>query len=356
MKAWLSLILKQRARVALEWFRNRALPRLLPANEGLNFLMADDVTRNAMRVAATLGIPDLIQAGVNKSRAIAEAANTHEDATSRLLRHLVARGVFAESKLSKLSLTPMSTLLTTDHPMSRKAEFDVAGVGPKLELALSDMLHSIRTGKPAYEKVHGKSLWEQMGESVALTAAFDTEMEQHARSNGTSLLQRVNWDGVRTVIDIGGGTGALLRELLIGLPELRGVLVEMSDAADRARHRLSEAGLATRCDVVEGSFFDTWPTGGDVYILSWILHDWSDEEAVQILHRCRASLRQGARLLIVEKLFDRQPDTALDLRMLVFFGGKERSLSDYVQLLNAADLHLIESVDLDNGFSVLHTR
>ena len=350
------MILTQRARVLLGWFRNAALPRLLPGNEGLSFLMTDNVTLNAIRVAATLGIPDLIQAGVNESGAIAEVASTNEDATSRLLRHLVARGVFAESKTRKLSLTPISTLLTTEHPLSRKAEFDVEGVGPKLELALSDMLHSIRTGKPAYERVHGKSLWEQMGESVVLTAAFDTEMEQHARSNGASLLQRLNWDGVRTVVDIGGGTGALLRELLIGLPRLRGVLVEMSDAADRARHRLSEAGLAKRCDVVEGSFFDTLPTGGDVYILSWILHDWSDEEATQILHRCRASLREGARLLIVEKLFDRKPDTALDLRMLVFFGGKERSLSDYVQLLNAADLDLIKSVDLDNGFSVLHTR
>jgi hypothetical protein len=178
-------------------------------------------------------------------------------------------------------------------------------------------------------------------------------MEQHARSVGAGLLVKYNWDHVHTVVDVGGGTGALLRALLTEHSHLRGTVVEMADATGRARSLLSEAGLSNRSDVFEGSFFDPLPKAADTYLLSWILHDWADREAIQILERCREAIKQDGRILIIEKPLDRNPDTALDLRMLVFFGGKERYRFEYEKLINAAGLSLFETIDLNNGFSVL---
>jgi nucleotide-binding universal stress UspA family protein len=215
------------------------------------------------------------------------------------------------------------------------------------------MLHSIQTGESGYVHIHGKPLWEEMAESPSLTAAFDTEMEQHARSVGAGLLVKYSWDHARTVIDVGGGTGALLRVLLTEHRHLRGTVVEMADAASRARSLLSEAGLSNRSDVFEGSFFEPLPKAADTYLLSWILHDWADREAIQILERCQEAIERDGRILIIEKPLDRYPDTALDLRMLVFFGGKERFLFEYEKLINAAGLLLIETIDLNNGFSAL---
>jgi hypothetical protein len=315
--------------------------------------MNDDVTRNAIRVAATLGIPDLIAHGIDEPAAIADSLGTNVDATTRLLRHLVARGAFTQKRNHKLALTKASVLLTTDHPLSRKAEFDVDGVGPRLERALSGMLYSIQTGESGYVQVHGKPLWEEMGESRALTNAFDSEMEQHARSVGARLLVEYDWNHVHNVVDVGGGTGALLRVLLTEHAHLRGTVVEMADAAGRARSLLSEAGLSNRSEVFEGSFFEPLPKAADVYLLSWILHDWADGEAIQILQRCREAMTPDGRILIIEKPLDRNPDTALDLRMLVFFGGKERYLPEYEEIIDAAGLKLFETIDLQNGFSAL---
>jgi SAM-dependent methyltransferase len=335
------------------WIRTSALPRLLPADECLSFLMTDDVSRNALRVAATLGIPDLIQRGVNDAQSIATAVAANPDAVSRLLRHLAARGVFAVSSDHTLRLTKVGFLLTSGHPSSRRSEFDVNGAGPRFERALSGMLHSIRTGESAYEEIHGQSLWEQMTENPSLMDAFDSEMEHHARSTGAELLSKYPWNRYQSVADVGGGTGALLRVILDGNPHLKGTVIEMSDAVHRARRTLSDAGLSNRSDVVDGSFFDALPISADIYILSWILHDWNDRDAIRILRRCREGLKEGGRVLIIEKLLDRHPDTAMDLRMLVYFGGKERYLSEYEDVIGEASLALLQTIDLANGFCVL---
>ncbi len=314
----------------------------------------NDVTRQALRAVVTLGVPDLLldrQVPVNE---LAARVGADPDALARVLAHLVRVGLFAAPSAGTIALNRVSrTCLLSGTSGSRAAEFHRDGVGPRLESALASMLHSVRTGEAAYPVVHGRDLWEEMAEDPVLTASFDVEMERHARAIVPGLVRARDWASVRHLVDVGGGTGEISRGLVAALPSMSVTLVEYADAARRASAALVRSGLAERYAVVEGSFFEPLPSGGDAYLLAWVLHDWPDREAVRILVRCRQAVKTSGRVLLIEKRHEIAQDTDLDLRMLTFFGGRERTTQEYQALAAASGLALNGVMPIGSGFSLL---
>jgi hypothetical protein len=320
-------------------------------------LLSHDVTKNALRCVVTLGMPDLLTSAPRAIPQLAADLGVDQDALRRIVRHLVAVGIFDAPRPDFVALNSVSrSQLISSEPFGLAPELHEESVAPKLEAALANMGYTLRTGKAAYEFTHGESLWQQMAKSDRLTDSFDRRMELHARDLGPALAQRYPWHEVRHLVDVGGGTGALLRVLLDALPHLRGTLVEFATAAERAARQVADRKLAARFQVVEGSFFDPLPTGADAYLLSWILHDWPDREAIQILRGCREAGGANGRVLVLEKTGSRGVDTDLDLRMMVFFGGRERLISDYARLGTSSGLRLTDSIALTSGFQLLEFR
>jgi 2,7-dihydroxy-5-methyl-1-naphthoate 7-O-methyltransferase len=311
------------------------------------------VTRQAVRVVTTLGLPDLIASGITDVATLADEVKVDADALARVVRHLVSTGVFASPWPGKVALTEVGELLRTGHADGRDVHFQLGAASPRLEAALGDLLYSVRTGSPAYRHVHGAEMWDQMAEDPTLLASFDAMMVEHARIIGPGFVDRYDWQGISLVADIGGGTGELMAQLLLHFPDMRGIVLEYADAVDRARINLESSGFRDRCSVVRGNFFEEIPVGADAYILSWILHDWNDEQAKLILKNCRAAAGPHGKILVVEKLFDVTGDTDLDLRMLVFYGGRERTRSELDTLSRGAGLRPTAWSDIGSGFWVM---
>lgn len=314
------------------------------------------VTKEAVSSIVALRIPDLVATGTTHLAALAAATGADPDALRRVCTHLVARGILREDAPGVVALSDVGELLRSDHPERRALCFAPGSAVAKLERALSGMWHSLEHGTPAYATVHGRTFWEDAAEDPLLAESFDAEMARHARSVGSALAKGYDWAPIRHVVDVGGGTGEVLRCLLRRNVHLRGTIVEYAAAAVRARRGLEREGLAGRIEVVEASFFEGLPAGADAYLVSWILHDWDDDDAVTILDCCRAAVPEGGRVLVIEQPFDVTRNSDLDLRMLVFFGGRERTRQEYEALAAKAGLRVASWRPLRDGMWLMDAR
>jgi hypothetical protein len=203
-------------------------------------------------------------------------------------------------------------------------------------------MHTVHTGEPAFDKVHGQGFYDYLAEHPGTATVFATAMGSEPVPAG---LSGVDLSDVGTLVDVGGGDGRLLVEVLLAHEGMRGVLVELPDSVTAARMRLTEAGVADRVELVEGSFFDHVPAGGDVYVLARVLHNWTDEHAGTILRRVGAAMGAGARLLVFETFLAEDAAGAMvDLLMLGLLEGRERTAEEYRELLAR------------NGFTVTGVR
>lgn len=294
----------------------------------------DLVTPMAVRVAATLCIADQLAGGPRRVDELALRTQTDADALGRLLRHLVCRGVFAEPSPGEFGTNELADLLRSDHPEGMRAALDLGGFNGQMDLAFTGLLHTVRTGQPAWETVFGAPIWDHLAANPQLAASFDAMMAGSSRATAAAAH---DWSGVRHVADVGGGSGALLAEVLQVNPDIRGTLVDLPDTVERGRQFLAERGLDGRCAYAGQSFFDPLPAGADVYVLAGVLHDWADEPATAILRRCAEA---GGRVLIIETQSTQANDAEMDLRMLVFAGGRERTADGFGALANAAGLKI----------------
>ncbi|MEO3814708.1 methyltransferase [Sphaerisporangium sp. B11E5] len=296
--------------------------------------MAHLGTPMALRVAATLRIADHIAGGTRTAVAMAPLVKADPDALERLLRYLAARGVFSRGPGGTYELTPKGELLRDDHPDGMRAEIDIEGWTGRAELSFVHLLHSIRTGEAAYPLTFGRSFWEDMTAEPGLAAAFDASMAADMPVRAPAIAGALDWGRLGHVVDVGGGDGSLVIELLTKHPELRGTVVDQPETAEAARKALAAAGLADRGDAVPGSFFDTLPAGAGGYVLSLILHNWNDHAAGAILRRCAEAAGTDGSVFVVENVGPdgESPHTGMDLRMLAYYGGKERGVSDLAGL------------------------
>ncbi|UGS36705.1 Mitomycin biosynthesis 6-O-methyltransferase [Capillimicrobium parvum] len=272
------------------------------------------------------------------------------------MRALASEGVFHEEDGRRFALTPIGDCLRSDaeEPVGAWAAF----VGrPYYWQAWGDLLHSIRTGESAFAHRHGIDPWGYRARNPEEAAIFDRAMADLARRASRSTLDAYDFGRHRTIVDVGGGRGELLVNLLKAHPAMQGVLFDLPHVVEAAGGELDAAGVGERCRTVAGSFFDEVPQGADAYVLRAVLHDWDDPEAVAILETCRRAMAADASLLVIERDIgppNARPDAKFsDLNMLVAPGGRERSIAEYGALFVTAGFRLAESPAAGFGLHVI---
>jgi hypothetical protein len=310
----------------------------------LRQLLAGFQLSQAISVAATLGIPDLLKDGTQTSDELASATESHPDALYRLLRALAAAGVLHEEEGRRFTLSELGQPLRSDAPDSLHGWAVFVG-RPYYREAWSHLLHSIRTGENAFRHVHGVDVWTYRAEHPQESAIFDRAMEALTRNVVASVLEAYDFARFGTVVDVGGGNGALLAALLEAHPAMRGIVFDQPHVVAAAETVLAGRGVADRCEIVGGSFFESVPGGGDAYLLKAIVHDWEDDEAIAILKVVRRGASPGAAVLVLESELGPRNEALLaklsDLNMLAVPRGRERSEHEYAALFEAAGLEYV---------------
>lgn len=307
-----------------------------------------------VRVAAEFELADHLAAGAVTSAQLAAACGAHEPHLRRLLRILVAMGVLDSDDGRRYSLTPVGEGLRH------------GGLGPYAQYfgsepawsAWAALDHAVRTGERAFDHAHGMRNWEYFAAHPDAAARFQAAMGALTAGVTGSVADSYDFSRFPVVVDIGGGDGTLLAEILRRCPGIRGVLVDLPHIVERARPALRAAGILERCDLWGGDFRVDVPPG-DAYVLKSVLHDWSDEDVVAILRRCLEAAKHSARLIIVERvlpdLVSRDDLEALltDMNMMVMLGGRERTEGEFRRLLADAGFRLDQVLPTGTEFSVI---
>ncbi len=303
--------------------------------------LANVWTPFALRVAATLGVPALIASGIHDLGELARACGANQDALGRLLRHLACKGLFNEPSPGHFELTETGQVLAVPDPVGLADWLDLAGPAARADLACTQLLHSVRTGEPAFAVLHGRTFWEDLDAEPAYQHWYDQVMIQEHKTQGPSVAALYDWASAKLVVDVGGGSGALLAEVLRAHPHLRAMLVDRTAPAQMTERRFADSALADRVEVSSKDFFVELPAGGDVYLVSRVLSDWDDAQALTILRRCAEACGTRGRVLVVE-LMHGDPfvphENWFDLWMLAVVGGRERSADDLAALAREAGL------------------
>lgn len=313
----------------------------------------------ALYVVAKLGLADVLAAGPLPVETLADAVGARAGELRRVVRALVVAGVFVELDDGRIELNDAARALQADAPARTRDV--VVNFGEEMYRAFGELLHTVQTGETAFEKVYGQPLFEYYASHPDAEASGSARMTARSLPVTRELAASGLTAGASTVTDVGGGTGTVVVALLEAQPGLRGVVYERPTVVPLARTYLAGHGLADRCDVVAGDFFESVPPGADLYLLKSVLHDWDDERCVRILSNCRAAMHPTARLAIVELVLAtrvaadpaRLPAMLLDLIMLAYAGGRERTEAEFGELLRQAGLRLERVSALRAGPSVL---
>ena len=307
--------------------------------------MSGLITPMALRVAVTLGLPDRLRDTPATAHELAPELKVDPLALDLLLAHLTTLGV-AELTDAGYRTTDLGALLGAGAGNGLNNLLHHDSAAGRADLAFVDLIHSVRTGEPAYPLRFGQDFWTDLAEQAHLRDAFDRQMNNRMSGWIPQVVANYDWSRFGTLVDVGGGHGSLLAAILAANPGLRGHLVDLEETAAGARELFREHGLEDRTEVTGGSFFDPLPTG-DACLLFDILHDWDDEQAHRILARCAEA---GERVLVVESLGG---STEFDLVMLVHFGGRDRGLHDFERLASAHGLKLESVTQVTDGRSLL---
>lgn len=310
----------------------------------------------AIHVAAKLGIADLLKEKPQTCEYLADKTNCDGPTLQRLLRALASVGVFTEVAEGVYGQSSLSQLLESDRPDSLRDSAIMYGEEWHRH-AWSHLLYSVQTGKPAFPHLYGINLFDYLAQNEQATQIFSAAMTSIAGSLNPLIAKCYDFSAYQRLVDVGGGHGSLLAAILRAHPQLSGVVFDQPLVVEGAKRYLEAQGLANRSKVVAGSFFDTIPTGADLYLLKFIIHDWPDETALAILRNCRKAMRPGNKLLIIEQVLSPGREAArakwTDLEMLVMVGGKERTEQEFRQLLTAAGFVWERLIAVQGGISII---
>ncbi len=313
----------------------------------------------ALYVAAKLGVADLLGQGPRGHEDLAAATGTHAPSLRRVLRLLASAGVLAETDDGRFALTELGSCLRSG-PGSFRAVVQLFG-GPAVWSSWGDLLETVRTGEAALPRVFGTDPFEYFSAHPEEGAVFDEAMGAFTAMVAVAVAAAYDFSPFRTVVDVGGGEGALLAGILKENPALRGIVFDLPRLADGARKRIAAAGLADRCEFAGGDFFHAVPSGGDAYLIKHVIHDWDDERAVRILASCHRAMGARGKLLIVEAIYPPRIDQSIDSRgaaandcnMMVCTGGRQRSEAEFRALFEAARFELARIVPTMANSSVI---
>jgi hypothetical protein len=305
-----------------------------------------------IHVAATLAIPDILAQGARNINVISEITGTHNATLYRLMRALSSVGIFAETQSKVFVNTPLSACLLSDRLRSASLLFH----SEWHDRIWDNLLYSVQTGEPAFERIFGESAFDWIEKHPDEAAVFHAANNFKAAHSHRVIVEQCDFEGVLTITDVGGGLGGLVIEILKANPSMKGVVAERPGIVAHLSEIIEEHGLEIRMSAAECDFFDAIPRGSDMYLLSHVLHDWSDEDCVTILTNCHKAMRRDGRLLIVEAIIapgnEFSISKLLDLEMLLMGHGRERSAEEFSTLLKAAGFrptrtkHVSESVSM----------
>src|SRR5277367_858304 len=312
----------------------------------------------ALYLAASLGIADLLRDGPRTHQELAQATETDPHSLRRVMRLLASVGVFEEQPDGKFALTPVGQHLRSDVAVSMRQSV-MLFAGPAVFDAWKDLEYCVRTGEPAFRKNSPDlDAFAAFARDPEAAARFDAAMAAIAAA---AVAAAYDFSGFRSVVDVGGGNGAILIGILNANPQLRGIVFDQPPTAERAKEKIAAAGISTRCEAVGGDFFKEVPAGADAYLLKHVIHDWNDEKATAILRCCHRAMGRGAKLLIVEGVYPPRIDGSMesrgaaanDVNMLVATGGRQRSEAEFQSLLAGAGFKLHRIVPTQARVSVI---
>src|ERR1043166_1625729 len=311
-------------------------------------------TSQAIHVAAKLKLADRVQNGAKTAAELARETDTHPGALHRLLRALASVGCFAEDDQGRFALTPLAECLL-DRPSSQYAV--AVFLGEEHYHCWGDLLYSVRTGKPAFDKLYGKPIFDYLSEHPEQARIFDAAMTGIHGPETQAMIDAYDFGGIGTIADIGGGNGSVITAVLNKYPKLKGILYDLPGVIERAQKGIAEARLTSRCVLMPGSFFEAAPPGADAYMMRHIIHDWDDDKALTILRNVRKVIPPTGKLMVIEMVIEagNAPDFAkyLDLNMLTLPGGQERTLAEYRDLYAQAGFRLDRAVKTPSPASVI---
>ncbi len=312
----------------------------------------------SLHVVARLGIADLLKDGPMKVSALAAATSMHEDRLYRVLRALATLGVFAETAPRTFALTPAAETLRSDVPGSTR-DLAIWMSDPLHFRVYSEMLHSVRTGGTAFEHVMGKPIFEYFPTDPEESEVFNAAMTCFSGMTIPAVLESYDFSGIKTLMDVAGGHGALLRAILNRYPAMRGIVIEMDHVVQGAKQLPENQALAHRCEFLSADFFAHVPSRSDAIIMKHIIHDWDDPEARTILKNCRQALsgKAGAKMLLVEPVIypGNAPELGkfMDIEMMMLPGGRERTEAEFRELFASAGLRLTRIVPTQSPVCVI---
>ena len=294
-----------------------------------------------LHVAAKLSIADRLALGPCPVEALAAETGSNADALYRVLRVLISIGVFSEPQPRTIALSPAAELLRGDVPGAIR-DLVLWVSNPFLMHVTSDLLYSVETGKPAIEHLYGKPAFECFASMPEFSHAFNQGMTAISADLAPAVLDAYDFSGVGTLMDVAGGHGYFLCEALRRHPQMKGILLDLPSVVEGAKCALCDLRLEDRCQPIAGNFFEHIPAGADAYFMQHIIHDWSDEHALRVLGNVRQALtgRSGGRLIVVDMVLPQDsrphPGKLLDLLMLMFPGGRERTELEWRNLFARA--------------------
>jgi O-methyltransferase/methyltransferase family protein len=307
-------------------------------------------------VAAKLSLADHLANGPNSADELAGLTKTHAPSLYRLMRTLASLGILTEDVTHRFALTPLGDALKTGAPGSARASI-LTLASDWMSRGLGQLRYSVQTGKSGFEQSLGMPFFDWLAKHPEEVSLFSETMIGIHGAEPPAVAAAYDFSGLTTIVDVGGATGNLLTTVLGSYPGARGILYDLPHVVRDAPALIQARGLANRITIESGSFFERVPSGGDAYLLSHIIHDWSEDQCLTILGHCRRAMKPGSRLLIIEMVLPAgdtpHPGKILDMMMLVGPGGQERTAQEYGALLGKAGFHLTRVVPTASPVSVV---
>jgi hypothetical protein len=318
------------------------MPQNPPAHVGMLQLLNGAHVAGAVSCLAQLGIADLVEAGPKSAEDLATEIGAQPQALHRLMRATASVGVLSEGSDGKFSETPMSAVLRKNANPSLRG-LAIMGGREWHGQGWSHLEYCVRTGKQALDRIYGMPVFEFLKQHPEEARIFDETMTGLSTIDGPAVTDAYAFDGIRSIVDVGGGHGFLLATILSRNPQMRGTLYDAPHVIEGARNGPLKS-LTERCTFTSGDMFSSMPAGADAYIMKHIIHDWPDDLCLKILEACRKNVNAGGKLLVVDSVIqpgnDFSPAKFLDLQMLIFPGGRERTEKEFRELFAAAGWRL----------------
>jgi len=337
----------------------RVHQRTVPPHAAMMEMIMNAWTAQAITAAVDLGIADALADGPLRVEELASRVNADPDALRRLLRALIGRGVFRQRRDGRYELNPLADTLRSSAPLSAAGLARMVGSRQHRE-HWSYLADAIRTGEAVIPAVNGTDAFDYLSREPELAEAFNRAMAETTEMTVASLMAAYSFDPYPTVVDVGGGVGQLLAAILAAAPTARGILYDLHHAVIEAQPLLRQHGIADRVRVVEGSFFDNVPAGADIYVLKNVIHDWPDDQAVEILRNVHAAAKIGTMILLIEFVIPLHKREYIghwtDLEMLLTQAGRDRTAAEYRALLERAGFRVTRVVPTASPLSLVEAE